>query len=136
MPPLRDFDAAILGRGNNLITRLSEYNIQYDPKLPIEPPSRPAPTETADTKPLDTKQTATCECMIPSTPNQHFQVRVVNTSPTDACVTVHVDGEWVYSGLSYGTQHKTIFIFGRLIDEQHIEEMQFVDLDTTCIYLL
>jgi hypothetical protein len=43
-----------------------------------------------------------------------------------------VDGEWIYSGLSYQPNHKIIYFSGRLIDETTIQEMRFVDLDTTC----
>jgi len=35
--------------------------------------------------------------------------------------------------LSYQPDHKVIYFSGRLIDETTIQEMRFVDLDTTCI---
>jgi hypothetical protein len=128
MPSLLDFDVAVLSTNKTNGARLPEYNIQNDTSLP---PLRPTPSQSAKVdSPTKTEQ---CQCFIPSTPNQHFKVMVMNKSTTDICVTVYVDGEWVYSGLSYGTEHKTIFIVGRLIDENHIEEMRFVDLNTTCI---
>jgi hypothetical protein len=129
MPSLLDFDVAVLSVNSTNRARLPEYNVRNDTDTDL-PPLHTTPFQSAKVNsPTKTEQ---CQCFIPSAPNQHFQVMVTNKSATDICVTVYVDGEWVYSGLSYGTDHKTVFIVGRLIDESHIEEMRFVGLDTTC----
>jgi hypothetical protein len=73
-----------------------------------------------------------CTCYVPSAPDQTFRVMVSNASADDACISLFVDGDWIYSGLSYQPDHKTIYFSGRLIDESTIQEMKFVDLDTTC----
>ena len=116
----RGFDATILATTSTGSTTLTEYAAQssFDDSLSKD--------ETKVT-------TAACRCYITSTPRQHFRVAVTNDTPGDACVSVYVDGEWVYSGLSYHPNHKTIYFSGRLIDESTIQEMRFVDLDTTCI---
>ena len=57
---------------------------------------------------------------------------VSNNSPTDAGISVFVDGEWVYTGLSYPPLYKAISFSGRLIDPNTIQEMRFMELDTTC----
>jgi hypothetical protein len=128
MPSLSNFEATILGsNGKHPSTRLPEYDIT----------SNPAPSEVdavAIAAPCGHKRVpATCQCYIPCTPNQTFRVMVSNSSPEDACINLFVDGEWIYSGLSYAPAHKTIYFSGRLIDENTIQEMKFVDLDTTCI---
>jgi hypothetical protein len=116
MPSIFKFDIAIVNVSNSTAKRLPEYNLR----------------ETAIQNTI--QEPKSCECFIPSTPNQQFRVMVANYSGTDACVTLFVDGEWIYSGLSYLPEHNVIYFSGRLIDETTIQEMRFVDLDTTCIF--
>jgi len=119
--------------------RLPEYDIRISPSPSADPLTQTDEAIGQDRitlNPPDSKQklvTSTCQCYIPSSPDQQFRVMVTNTSEADACVTLLVDGEWVYSGLNYQPDHKVIYFSGRLIDEATIQEMRFVDLDTTCI---
>lgn len=119
-------------------TRLPEYDVRRTPAQTESPDDAVEQDDSIMTpkKPKSNTMTSTCQCYIPSTPNQHFQVTVTNNSEYDACVTLVVDGEWVYSGLSYQPNHKIIYFSGRLIDESTIQEMRFVDLETTCIPII
>src|SRR5579871_1404473 len=129
MPSLCGFEATVVGSRNKLpSTRLPEYDIQSAPAPQSEPAA--AIEAHSDRKVV----TSTCHCYVPCTPNQNFRVMVSNLSGHDACITLLVDGEWIYSGLSYAPNHKTIYFSGRLIDEMTIQEMKFVDLSTTCTY--
>lgn len=120
-------------------TRLPEYDIRINRSPTADPLTQTDEAIGQDKVTLNPPNskpklvTSTCQCYVPSTPNQQFRVMVTNTSETDACVTLLVDGEWVYSGLNYQPDHKVIYFSGRLIDEATIQEMRFVDLDTTCI---
>ena len=132
MPSVCNFETVVLGLSRISHTRLPEYDIRQT--TPQSPPNTHGddPAASGDVKLV----TATCHCYIPSTPNQNFRIMVTNTSIHDACITVLVDGEWIYSGLSYKPDHKTIYFSGRLIDENTIQEMRFMDLDTTCTHNL
>jgi hypothetical protein len=123
MPALCNFEAVVLSIGS-LQTRLPEYSVRQTPSQA----NASAIPSTTDAKLV----TSTCDCYIPSTPNQSFRIMITNKSTHDACISVLVDGEWIYSGLSYAPNHKTIYFSGRLIDENTIQEMRFMDLDTTC----
>lgn len=133
MPSICDFEVVVLGMTQPKPTRLHEYDVRHTP-------AANALTQTGKTightKPApDIAQqavTSTCECYINSTPSQQFRIMFTNHSKSDACVAVFVDGEWIYSGLSYQPNHNIIYFSGRLIDETTIQEMRFVDLDTTC----
>jgi hypothetical protein len=143
MPSIHDFEVSVLATSKSTHIRLHEYDIRINPS-PLPPQTdKDSPTQTNSAistneltlnslpkKPIVT--TSSCQCYIPSTPNQQFRVMVTNNSPIDACVTLFVDGEWVYSGLTYQPDHKVIYFSGRLVDENTIQEMRFVDLDTTC----
>ena len=122
MPSICNFEASILTLQPRA-RRLEEFRVQS---------SAHAETPNSGGQKVET---STCNCYIQSAPNQTFRVMVANTSKNDACISVFVDGEWIYSGLSYMPDHKTIYFSGRLIDESTIQEMKFVDLDTTCIVL-
>jgi len=133
MPVIGGFEVVVLGITQARATPLDEYNVR---QTPVTDPltqtdkaigqAKPAPDNTLQTG------TSACECYINSTPNQQFRIMFTNHSKADACVAVFVDGEWIYSGLSYQPHHRVIYFSGRLIDETTIQEMRFVDLDTTC----
>ena len=133
MPSISDFEVMVLGMTQPKPTRLQEYDVRNN-----APPDSLTPTEEAIGQVKSALESAykrhpsTCECYITSTPNQQFRIMFTNHSNSDACVAVFVDGEWIYSGLSYQPNHKIIYFSGRLIDENTIQEMRFVDLDTTC----
>lgn len=141
MPSICNFEVSVLAMTQTTPIRLPEYDIRFNPSS--APHSLTQTDETigqdlnlpADSKGNPKVVTSTCQCYVPSTPNQQFRLMVTNTSPTDACVTLVVDGEWIYSGLCYEPDHNAIYFSGRLIDESTIQEMRFVDLDTTCISL-
>jgi hypothetical protein len=138
MPSICKFDVAVFGMTQPSPTRLPEYNVRLASAPTQSPPQTDKAIDEEDSSLTPTKiksetVTSTSQCYIPSTPNQHFQVTVTNNSEYDACVTLVVDGEWVYSGLSYRPDHKIIYFSGRLINESTIQEMRFVDLETTCI---
>lgn len=134
MPSLCNFEASVIANtGIPPSTRLPEYDVQSSvQQLLLAPPTNALNGSTTDKKTM----TSTSQCYIPCTPNQTFRVMVSNSSNEDACIMLFVDGEWIYSGLSYGPTHKTIYFSGRLIDEITIQEMKFVDLDTTCNILV
>jgi|SRR5579859_5032898 len=137
MPSLCNFDAGVYRTSLVLgAKRLTEYDVvtsdQPPPFSPTAPADRPIMDKVVGNKATDPSSvTNTAQCYIPSTPNEYFRVTVHNHYSTDACVAVYVDGEWVYSGLSYAGQ-RTVNITGRLINEKKIEQMRFVDLKTTC----
>jgi hypothetical protein len=106
MPSISKFDVAVVDISSEPASRLPEYSHSFKPD--------------------------SCACYVPSTPNTRFRIMVGNYSEQDVCVTVYVDGEWTYSGLSYLPDNNVIYFSGRLIDEKTIQEMRFVDLDTTC----
>jgi hypothetical protein len=120
--------------------RLPEFDVRLSPSADgalTHPSKSIGPQDSSTLKSTDTKLIpSTCHCYIPSTPNQHFRVMVTSNIQGDACVTLLVDGELVYSGLSYQPNHKSIYFSGRYIDESTLQEMKFVDLDTTCISFL
>ena len=134
MPSLCSFDTVIITMSQGRSVQLPEYDIHLRPSLHSatlttnSPQTMDIPGEKSDIK----ISTSTCSCYVPSTPNQHFRVMVTNNSTTDACISVYVDGEWVYTGLSYPPLHKAIYFSGRLIDPNTIQEMRFTELDTTC----
>lgn len=147
MPSLCNFDAVILATSPTTTTPgkllpLPEYDIHLRPSThlttlaphPSEPPAAGDDMSTGDStiKTVTKAETSTCTCYIPSTPNQHFRVMVTNKSPSDACVSVSVDGEWVYSGLSYPPLHRAIYFSGRVVDQHTIQEMRFTEVDVTC----
>ena len=143
MPSLCDFQVSILGMDRAPPRRLPEFNVSTT----SEPLAPPPPDASAMTQPAsltgsplsrtaDSSRRPTCECYIPSTPGQPFRVQVSNHSDTDACVSLFVDGEWVYCGLSYGPKHKIIYFSGKLLDESTVQEMHFMDMDTTCMLSL
>lgn len=118
--------------------KLPEYNIHLRPSSHAsslttynssEPKDVLSPSSEKDTR---SSNTSACSCYVPSTANQHFRILVTNKSDTDACISVFVDGEWVYTGLSYPPLHKAIYFSGRLIDQNTVQEMRFTELDTTC----
>jgi len=115
----------VAGKGRAPSTRLPEYDVRLAPAALSD--SLPPHNATRDKV-----TTSTGQCYIPCLPNQNFRVMVSNYSGDDACIILLVDGEWIYSGLSYKPDHKTIHFSGKLIDETTIQEMKFIDLDTTC----
>lgn len=116
-------------KGKTPSTRLPEYDVRLAPAA-LSDSLPPHDARTPATR--DKVTTSTAQCYIPCLPNQNFRVMVSNYSGDDACITLLVDGEWIYSGLSYKPEHKTIHFSGKLIDETTIQEMKFIDLDTTC----
>ena len=133
MPSTCDFEVVVLGMTQPKPTRLQEYDVRHTPGADALTHNGEAIGQ-AKSAP-DSAQKAflsTCECYITSTPNQQFRIMFTNHAKSDACVAVFVDGEWIYSGLSYQPNHNIIYFSGRLIDETTIQEMRFVDLDTTC----
>jgi len=139
MPSLCAFQASILAMDKAPPTRLPEFNVCSVSESPPPPPppaaamTRPgSPTAAPLARTANPSCHPTCECYIPSTPGQPFRVQVSNHSDTDACVSLFVDGEWIYCGLSYGPNHKIIYFSGKLLDESTVQEMHFMDMDTTC----
>jgi hypothetical protein len=134
MPSICDFEVVVLGMTQPKPTRLREYDVHHTPGVNTLTQTDGAIGQ-AKYAPDSARKAvpSTCECYITSTPNQQFRIMFTNHAKSDACVAVFVDGEWIYSGLSYQPDHKVIYFSGRLIDETTIQEMRFVDLDTTCI---
>lgn len=134
MPSLCNFDTIVVTMSKGQPVQLPEYDIHLRPSSRSTSLTTNSPTVRHSGEKSDIKiGTSTCSCYVPSTPNQHFRVMVTNKSATDACISVYVDGEWVYTGLSYPPLHKAIYFSGRLIDPNTIREMRFTELDTTCI---
>jgi hypothetical protein len=139
MPSTRDFEVSVLGMTKSTHSPLHEYDIRINPSPPPSPTDKDSIAQADSAIPQDQNPaskkpvtTATCQCYIPSTPNQQFRIMVTNNSLIDACVSLFVDGGWVYSGLTYQPDHKVIYFSGKLVDENTIQEMRFEDLDTTC----
>jgi hypothetical protein len=127
MPTLSGFQASILAVDGTPPVRLPELDIRTRPARDDE-----EATMTQRTAPTGSSLAATCECFIASSPGQQFRVQVANNSATNACASLYVDGEWIYSGLSYGPKHNLIYFSGKLLDESTVQQMHFVDTDTTC----
>jgi len=143
MPTLCAFQVSILGMDRPAPRRLPEFSVSTTSEHPPPPPAdAPAVSQPASltgsplARAADSSRRPTCDCYIPSTPGQPFRVQVSNHSDTDACVSLFVDGEWVYCGLSYGPKHKIIYFSGKLLDESTVQEMHFMDMDTTCMLSL
>ena len=141
MPSLCNFDVSVVAMTAAPPVRLREYEVRLDPAPNSDPQTRESKSGQSSASVCEAAKvggkviTSTARCYIHSTPNQHFRILVHNNSGGDACVVVLVDGEWVYSGLTYQPNHKVICFGGRLIDENTIQEMRFIDLDTTCTFL-
>jgi hypothetical protein len=142
MPSLCKFDVSVIVKADSTV-RLSEFDVRLNPAptkdqvLMSQTASAIGQNGASAPEPAGVSKTptsSTAQCYILSVPNQRFLVMVKNETEGDVCAIVFVDGEWVYSGLSYHPNHKTICFGGRLIDENLIQEMRFVDLDTTCTY--
>jgi hypothetical protein len=137
MPSICNFDTVIIAMHNGQPLKLPEYNIHLRPSSHSSSLTTYNSSESKDVlSPSSEKgtsgSTSVCSCYVPSTANQHFRILVTNKSDTDACISVFVDGEWVYTGLSYPPLHKAIYFSGRLIDQNTVQEMRFTELDTTC----
>src|SRR5438046_1598990 len=101
MPSICNFDVSVIGMKQTTPTRLPEYDIRLHPSPASEPQTQTSsamdPDKSTFIPSSDSKtnaRTSTCQCYVPSTPNQQFRVMVTNTSNLDACVTLLVDGEW------------------------------------------
>jgi hypothetical protein len=124
MPTLSGFQISILAMDATPPARLPELDVRR----------RGEATMTQRPGPVGSSLAGTCECFIASSPGQQFRVQVGNTSATNACASLYVDGEWIYSGLSYGPKHRLIYFSGKLLDESTVQQMHFVDTDTTCTF--
>jgi hypothetical protein len=134
MPSVAAFTVSILAMGRHPPARLPELSVRTS-ESPLAGKAMTQPGSPSSSGP-SLARPASCQAYIPSTPGQQFRVQVLNGSPTDACVSLFVDGEWIYSGLSYGPKHKLIYFSGKLLDQSTVQEMHFMDADTTCTYLL
>ena len=136
MPSICNFETSIISIHNGQLLRFPEYDIHLRPSSHSTTlttnSSKDVPSASEKAVNGNDSGTSTCTCYVPSTPNQKFQVMVSNNSPTDAGISVFVDGEWVYTGLSYPPLYKAISFSGRLIDPNTVQEMRFMELDTTC----
>lgn len=122
MPTLSGFQIAILGMDATPPAGLPELDVRR----------RAEATMTQRPGPVGSSLAGTCECFVASSPGQQFRVQVRNNSALNACASLYVDGEWIYSGLSYGPKHRLIYFSGKLLDESTVQQMHFVDTDTTC----